>query len=156
MATMLMGAKSQTKKRNRTLLVISLLIFVCLVAIYLLSVRDEPFQSSIWKSVRIGVGQGGLRTSAGDTRRLAMLNELLKHQLHPGMKRTDVLQILGEPESGDGTGEYGPIDIYWLVERPTSPRLWEFSLWLHFRNSAPVLWLEYSKNDPRLINIAVR
>jgi hypothetical protein len=153
---MVTDAKSWTKKRNSALFVIGLLVLACLAAIYIFSVHDEPFHSSQWKSVKIGVGQGGMRTSPGDTRRLAMLNDLLKRQLHPGMKRTDVLQILGEPESGDGTGEHGPIDVYWLVERPTLPRLWELSLWLRFRKSDLVLWLEYSANDHRLLNIIVR
>jgi len=118
------------------------------VAIDLLTLRDAPFQSKSWMNSRDSM------FNRGDTTRVCMLNDLLRHHIHLGDKEQAVQNILGEPSVSDGTGENGPLDRYPLVYGPSSFKLWLIPLGLRYRSFQPELELEYGK-DYRLINIKV-
>jgi hypothetical protein len=145
-----MTVRPTARKRVFALLFTGLITLCGWLVLHRLPSRDEPFSSSRWKSVRIGAGQF-MRTGPPDTVRLHMVNNLLQTHLRAGMKQEQVLTLLGEPDSGDGTGD-GPIDVYWLEEKP--PSLWD---WLGFpRRHERKLLLEYSEKDHRLLNIAIK
>lgn len=83
-----------------------------------------------------------------------MVNDLIKNHLHKGLKRNEVLLMLGRPNTEDGTGSHGTIDIYWL----THPRsLWQDLLtWFRFQSKEPVLVLEYGTEEEKLIDIRIK
>lgn len=145
-----MSVRPTARKRVFALLFTGLLILCGWLVLRGLTSHDELFASSRWKNVRIGAGQG-MRTGRPDTVRLHMVNNLLQTHLRSGMKQKEVLTLLGEPDSGDGTGE-GPIDVYWLEEMPPSL----LDLWRFPRRYQRRLWLEYSKKDHQLVKIELR
>ncbi|RYG68070.1 hypothetical protein EON80_12410 [bacterium] len=114
------------------------------------SIPERPFDATNWKKMVVY----GYPTASGTTSRVEMVDALLANHLNIGMRRRDVHRFLGGPSIEDGSGDNGPFDIYWLVNKPGLFQPWQIKLWLRYRTSSPSLRLEYSK-DSRLIDISV-
>jgi len=140
------------KRRRKSLIVRSVFGLVGIVIIfYLVPLTfahkiDRPFNSAEWQDVhRRFLGNSPINES--DYRRAEMVEDLLRNHLHIGMRRTEVLRLLGEgaPSYGEDNGtNVGTWDSYSLVNDPPygSSKL---KLYLRYRygNPRPDLVLEY-------------
>ena len=142
------------RRKPRAAIVLSRILILSVVLV-ILSVLPRRFNAPDWKAMNVYFQARTYPNPIGDVSRMRMLGNLLSTRLRLGMTRQEIKGFLGDPDSGDGTGENGPIDVYWLVDEPSMLQLWQINLWIRYRTSCPMLELEYSK-DEHLINISVR